>query len=423
MDIALADGNNFYASCERVFNPGLWGKPVVVLSNNDGNVVARSEEAKALGIEMGAPAHECRKLFEDQGVAVFSSNYALYADMSWRFIETLSRLAAQIEPYSIDEAFFVCRPSAGQTLTEHAHEVRRTVRQWTGIPVGIGIGATKTLAKLANRTAKKTPEANGALDLSTLDLEALLEATETGKVWGIGPQRAALLKRYGIENARQLRDADDRFIQKMLTVVGYRTVLELRGIPCIEFPDPAPARKTFICSRAFGRPVESLEELKEAVALHASRAGEKLRREGLAAGSLEVFIGTNHYREGPSYSASKSVRLGVATSYTPHLTAAAQELAERLYRPGYRYHKAGVTVRRLEKQDEVQLPLFSAVPDLEREQAVMETMDGLNRDMGRGTLRCASTGLVRSWEMRRQHLSPPYTTDWEALPKAAVDEG
>jgi DNA polymerase V len=296
------------------------------------------------------------------------------------------------------------------------------VKQWTGIPVGIGIAPTKTLAKLANKIAKKTPGLDGALDLSTVDLDAILEATETEKIWGIGPARAQTLRDHGIENARQLRDAEDRFVKKYLTVVGYRTVLELRGIPCIRFEEPTPARKTFCCSQSFGKPVETLQELKEAVAFHAARAGEKLRKAGLAAGHIDVFIGTNGFREDePRYSGSRGVRLGVATNYTPHLTAAAHRLVEQLYRPGYRYHRAGVFVSRIEKQDEVQLPLLSAVPDLELEQERMEAIDRINRELGSDTLRLAATGLVRSWEMRREHLSQPYTTDWDAIPTAEVD--
>lgn len=422
--VALADCDAFYCSAEGVFNPKLAGVPTVCLSNNDGNVIARSPEAKKLGIEMGAPAHECERLFREKGVQVFSSNYPLYSDMSWRVMGTLAQFTDDLQVYSIDEAFFACRPDAGQSLTDYAQRVRGTVKRWTGIPIGVGVGSTKTLAKLANKAAKKAPKHEGVLDLSTLDLEALLEDTECGKIWNIGPARAEALKRCGVENARQLRDMDDGAARKLLSVVGYRTVLELRGIPCIEFTDAPPERRSFICSRAFGRPVESLGELKEAVALHASRAGEKLRREGLAAGHIEVWVSTNSFRpDEPSYSGSRGVRLGVATAYTPHLVAAATRLVERLYRDGYRYHRAGVTVSRIERQGEQQLPLLSAVPDLEREQAAMEAVDNLNRSKGRETVRVAASGWVRSWEMRREHLSPEWTTSWEALPSAEVDDG
>ena len=308
MVTALVDGNNFYCSCERVFNPDLDGLPVVVLSNNDGNVVARSQEAKDLGIEMGAPAHECQNLFLEKGVRVFISNYALYADMSHRMMETLSRFTPNLEVYSIDEAFLACVPQTSQTLTQYAQEIRRTVRQWVGVPVGVGIWPTKTLAKLANRTAKKSPELDGACDLGTLDLEELLESTETEKIWGIGPARAETLKRCGVENARQLRDMDDGAARKLLSITGLRTVLELRGIPCIEFTVAPPTRRSFICSRSFGCPVTSLLELQEAVSLHASRAGEKLRREGLVAGHLEVWISSNPFKgDEPQYSGSRGV--------------------------------------------------------------------------------------------------------------------
>jgi DNA polymerase V len=399
-----------------VFDAELAGRPVVVLSNNDGNIIARSPEAKEIGVEMGAPAHELKDFFREKGVHVFSSNYSLYADMSWRVMGTLAQFSDDLQVYSIDEAFFRCRPTERESLTEYGHRVRRTVKRWTGIPIGVGIGATKTLAKLGNKAAKKDSKYDGVLDLATLDLDALLDDTLCEKIWGIGPARAQKLKKCGIENARQLRDMDDGAAKKLLGVLGLRTCYELRGIPCIEFTNPTPARKTFICSRAFGRPVESLKELKEAISMHAARAGEKLRRDDLAAGYIEVFVSTNPFGQGPMYSASRGVRLGVATSFTPHLILAAEKLVERIYKTGFKYHKSGVVVSRIERQGEQQLPLFSAVPDLEREAAEMEARDRNKRAGG-------DTGLVPSWEMRREHLSPAWTTDWDTLPEAVVDEG
>jgi DNA polymerase V len=370
---------------------------------------------------MGAAAHMSRGLFREKGVTVRSSNYPLYGDMSRRVMWTLAGFTPRLEVYSIDEAFLTCRPEGGQTLTEYGGEIRETVRRWTDLPVGVGIGPTKTLAKLANRAAKKEPGLNGVLDLDTLDLDELLEATELEKIWGIGPRRAETLKRYGVHNARQLRDADDGFVMKVLTVVGYRTVLELRGIPCIESNHDSPSR-TFLCSQSFGRPVEKLEELKEAVALHAARAGEKLRREGLSAGYIEVFIRTSRYGKGPMHSARRGRRLGVATANVPHLCSAAHEILKRIYRPGIPYHHAGVSVGRLEKRDEIQLPLLSALPDLEREQAILEARGGMDEGADPAVLSLGSTRPARSWEMRQEFLSPPYTTDWGHLPTAEADD-
>lgn len=295
---ALVDCNNFYASCERVFNPRLIGRPVVVLSNNDGCVVARSNEAKALGIGMGVPEFKVRELIQRHDVAVLSSNYALYGDLSRRVMDTLRGLASQVEIYSIDEAFLDVSGFGGRL--EHARQMRQTVRQWTGIPVSVGIGPSKVLAKVANKLAKKTPGAEGVYDLC--DEAARREALErfpVADVWGIGPAHAKLLLGHGCETAADLRDADERWIKKRLGVVGVRMVHELRGISCLPLERCPPAKKNIACTRSFGRYVETLAEMREAVASYAARAAVKLRRQGSCAGLLTVFLMTNNFRPGP----------------------------------------------------------------------------------------------------------------------------
>jgi DNA polymerase V len=397
---------------------------VVVLSNFDGCVVARSEEAKALGIEMGTPVFEQEEFFRRHGVAIFSSNYALYADMSRRVMETLSRFTPRMEVYSIDESFLALDGMEAPERSGHARSIRSTVRQWTGIPVSVGIGPTKTLAKLANSTVKKTPGMEGVFDLGECpSVEEMLERTDVEKVWGIGPERAALLRRNGIETALHLRDAPDRWVQKHLTVVGFRTVLELRGIPCLPLEAAPPPRKTVTCSRSFGRTVERLAELREAVAFHVSRAAEKLRAEGLAASRLEVFIHTSQFSDAPRYAASHTVRLALATHYTPRLVAAAHRVLERIYRPGYAYKRAGITLTHLVPEAQIQLSLFESREGADKERRAMAAVDAINRKMGGETVRLASSGFRRGWSMRQERRSNRCSTHWEEILKVETDGG
>jgi DNA polymerase V len=296
--IALVDCNNFYASCERVFNPKLRNKPVVVLSNNDGCVVARSDEAKALGIPGGIPAFKIDHLLRSGEVFACSSNYALYGDMSRRVMETLLHFTPGIEVYSIDEAFLNLSGFARGSLADYGRLIRRTVIRWTGIPVSIGIAETKALAKIANRLAKKSPKAEGVLDLTaSLYQEKALAVTDVEDVWGIGRRYAKFLKKHGIETALDLRNAEDSWVKKHLSVVGLRLVKELRGVPCISLEVDLPAKKEICVSRSFGKPVTSVWEMREAVAMYATRAGEKLRMECSAAGVIMVFMMTNRFRE------------------------------------------------------------------------------------------------------------------------------
>lgn len=409
----LVDCNNFYVSCERVFRPALWTRPVVVLSNNDGNVVALSNEVKELGLPFGAPFFKVKELISGNRVAVFSSNYTLYGDMSRRVMECLARFAPEMEIYSIDEAFL--SPGVMGDPVEYGRMIRDTVKQWTGIPVSIGVAPTKTLAKLASRVGKKEPW--GVCDL--IDggrIDRVLDATDVGDVWGVGHQYRQLLYRNGIHTARQLRDAPDKWVRRNMTIMGLRTVRELRCEPCIPLDElPAP-KKGIVSSRSFGSPVESLEELRESVAAYVSRAAEKLRAQKSVAGSVTVFISTNRFKEhDPQYSTGISCRLPVPSSYTPRLMEVAGRLLARIYRQGYRYKKAGVMLYEIMPEGDAQLDLFSRFHDTDRTRNLMRAVDGINRHMGRGTLHFAAEGIIRPWQMRREFLSARYTTNWNEI--------
>jgi len=415
---ALADCNNFYASCERVFDPSLAGRPIVVLSNNDGCIIARSAEAKALGIGMGLPFFQYEKALLRHGVAVFSSNYALYGDMSARVMSTLGRFTPNLETYSIDEAFLDLSGLPGD-LTAYAARIRETVLRWTGIPVSIGLGPTKTLAKLANRLAKDAPGHNGVLDLTgPRDREAFLARVAVGDIWGIGRRHAARLDRYGVRTALQFSRLSRDFVQKHLTVTGLHTLLELQGVPCIDLETAPTPKKSIISSRSFGRPVTTGTDMREAVAWHITRATEKLRRQKSLAGTILVSMQTNRFLTGePQHEASDSLTLPMPSAYTPELLAAGLSLADRLIRPGYRYKKVGVMLLGLEAEDTVQGSLLAPPEaDSSRRRALMDGIDRINAKWGRETVRPAATGLARPWGMRQARRSPRYTTCWAELP-------
>lgn len=413
---ALVDCNNFYASCERVFNPKLNGKPIVVLSNNDGCVVARSNEAKALGIGMGVPEFQIRSVLRTHRVQVFSSNYTLYGDLSQRIMETLEQFSPHIEVYSIDEAFLSLLGFARRDLTEYGRQIRRTVKQWTGIPVSVGMAETKTLAKIANRIAKRNPDMGGVCDLLACpDREALLEGVAVEDVWGIGPNYARLLNQHGLTTALQLRQADDQWIRKHLGIVGVRLVYELRGHSCLDL-DECPAPKQGItCSRAFGRSVCTLADMEEAVSSYVSRAAEKLRGEGLAATVLTVFLMTNAFTDEPQYRNSVTCSLLVGTDTTSELIRVALKGLRSIYRDGYRYKKAGVMCTALVSASQVQPDLFDH-QDRPRSKRLMAALDAVNDRWGAGTLEYASSGLTKTWKTQFHRRSPAYTTDWNELP-------
>jgi DNA polymerase V len=417
---ALVDCNNFYASCERVFAPRLVGRPVVVLSNNDGCVIARSAEAKAVGIPMGRPAFQCRELFRRHGVAVFSSNYALYGDMSARVMATLARFSPAMEIYSIDEAFLDLAGLPGSAEGQ-ARAIRETVPRWTGIPVSVGIGPTKTLAKLANRAAKKRPECGGVLDFAACsDPDALLAATPVEDVWGIGRRHAAMLAGHGVTTALAFRELPRDFVQKRMTVQGLHTLLELRGQPCIALEKAPPPARSLMVSRSFGRPVTALNELAEAVAEYATRAAARLRARGLVAAGVETYLQTYADATGrPPYANAAFAAPQTATAHTGELIAAATKALETIFRPGFRYKKAGVILLGLEPAGCRQLSLLAAPPETSaRSRRLMAALDAVNAKWGQGALAPAACGLAKPWAMRQARRSPRYTTVWDELPVA-----
>ncbi|MBA3597735.1 MAG: Y-family DNA polymerase [Methylibium sp.] len=419
---ALVDVNSFYCSCERVFDVRLQDVPVVVLSNNDGCVIARTSEAKALGIKMGEPWFKVRDMAQRGGVKAYSSNYALYADMSQRCMTVLSQFASSVEVYSIDESFLALDGHDPARLASLGGEIRARVLQWTGLPVGVGIASTKTLAKFANHLAKKHPAFTPAgvcnlIDVPPARLDKLLAATSTEDIWGVGRRLSARLAAQGIEDALALRDAPADQIRTRYSVVLERTILEMRGVSCLALEEVMPDRKEIVVSRSFGRPVVELHELREAVASYATRASEKLRRQAGAAGGVSVFLHTNLFNDDPRYSASTAVQLVEPSADMRELVGAACAALQRLFRPGYRYAKAGVMLLDLAPAAIRQETLWS--PSLSRDPAaLMRAVDGINKRMGRGTLRTAAAGQRRAWSMRRQRLSPCYTTRWQDVPMA-----
>lgn len=423
--IALVDVNNFYVSCEKLFRPELEGKPVVVLSNNDGCVVSRSNEAKALGIRMAAPWHHYRTLAGQHDVVVFSSNYALYADLSRRVVEVLGQFAApaDLEVYSIDESFL--------DLTKHPHTdasawgqaIRQRVRQWCGLPVCVGIGPSKTLAKLANFVAKTQPAWQGVCDFTSLPPQrqaALLAAIEVGEVWGIGRRLVSQLAEFGVHTAAQLRDADAASLRARFSVVVERTVRELRGEACLEVEEQPAAKAQIQSARSFAEPFRELAPLLESTRAHVVRAVEKLRVEGALAGRIEVFIETNRFSPDElQHHPVASENLPAATDDVLRLVGVATRLVRAMHRDRFRYQKVGVRLLDLSPRGGRQATLFDDAPvhDARRER-LGEMLDAAAKRWGRGTVAPGTAGLAgeRVWHMRRSALSPAYTTRWADLP-------
>ena len=419
---ALVDCNNFYASCEKLFAPRLKNRPVVVLSNNDGCVVARSAEVKALGIPMGVPWFKIKDDARRHGIVAMSSNYALYADMSNRVVEVLSAFSPNIEVYSIDESFLELSGFGNLPggLAMYGAEMRQRIADWLGLAVCVGIAPTKTLAKLANHCAKKNlAGADGVCDFTPLhpdDLTQLFDRIDVGEVWGIGRKINARLAAMGINTVRQLRDADAETLRSRFSVVVERTVRELRGLSCIDLQEVTPDKQQIISSRSFGQLIHDRVDLEEAVASYMAKAAEKLRAQDSLAGAVQVYIRTNIFKpETPQYQRAVTVPLPDATADTRVLTAWALRVLRRIYRTGYGYHKAGVMLAGIVPRLSQQYSLFNA--GAPRADALMRVMDGINQRYGRGSLRLAAEGIEQDWRMRRGNLSPGYTTDWRGLPK------
>ena len=417
--IALVDVNNFYVSAERAFNPKLEDVPVVVLSNNDGCAVARSAEVKALGVKMGEPWFRMKDLAKRHGIVALSSNYALYADMSNRVMNVLHDFSPRQEVYSIDECFLDMEGMPGD-LTETGQVIRRRIKQWVGLPVCVGIASTKTLAKLANHVAKKRPQYEGVCNFKMMPaarIDEILSSIEVGEVWGIGRKLTAHLQAGGIHTVKQLRDFDVSRLRKRFGVVMERTVRELRGEPCLEIVDVTPAKQQIISSRSFGRYVTDLKELEEATSTYMSRAAIKLRRQHSVAATAYVYIRTNPHKEGePQYSPGMMVALPQATNDTRELVEAVLICLRRIYRPEYRYQKAGVMLSDIFSDQVHQGDLFATQTTSPKDIKLMSTLDQINIKMGKSTIKLASDGIGQPWKMKTGNKSPAYTTQWNELP-------
>ncbi|ORE89445.1 UMUC domain-containing protein DNA-repair protein [Oceanococcus atlanticus] len=414
--IALVDVNNFYASCETVFNPKLRGKPVVVLSNNDGCVVARSAEAKALNIKMAQPWHQVDPTVQRQ-TAVFSSNYTLYADISNRVMTILGDMAPSQEVYSIDESFLEL--TGIRELRQHAHAIRQRVSQWTGLTVCVGVGTTKTRAKLANYVAKKSPEHAGVFNLETLsaiDQSALLAKIPVGDVWGIGFRTERRLVQMGIRTAADLRRSRPKQLRQQFGVVAERIVAELNGEVCTELEISPPAKQQIRLSRSFGAAVSELPLLKEAMLAFVSIAAEKLRRQNSFTSTLQVFVCTNVFRpDKPQHSTGFTLKLPYAMDDTAMLAKFAVRALEHLYKPGYEYKKAGVNLMSLSPRGNAQLELFTNDRIAKRGDQLSTAMDNINRRFGRESICLGRLSGPRPWSMNQTRLSPAYTTNMNQL--------
>ena len=411
---ALVDCNNFYASCERVFDPSLKDRPIVVLSNNDGCIVARSNEVKALGIPMGVPFFEQKAIIKKHNVAAFSSNYQLYGDMSQRVMDSLRLFAPDMEVYSIDEAFLRLDHLHPRNLYEYCKTIRAKVMQWTGIPVSIGIGPSKVLAKVANRIAKKQTD-NGVFDIRSQEVQdKILRTLDVEKIWGIARRWAERLNRIGIHKASELRDASPTVIRKHLSVVGERLVRELRGHSCIDLEDIQP-RKNIMSSKSFGALLTEKKPMEEALSNYAARACEKLRKQNSRAQAVYVFVQTNGFRKtDKQYSNAFTCTLTIPTSDTRLIIRAAKICLDRIYKPGYRYKKTGIMLLDLIPASLEQKHLFVDSDHRPGDQ-LMDVVDRINRDHGPDTLFFGAQGVNREWKMRCGLRSPRYTTQWEEL--------
>lgn len=415
---AICDANNFYCSCEKSFEPALQGRPVVVLSNNDGCVVARSPEAKALGIKMGDPVFRLQDIIRRHRVVVRSSNYPLYGDMSARFMAILGEFTPRLEVYSIDEAFLDLSGFRHLDLVAYGREMRQRVLRSLGLPICVGIAPTKTLAKAANWVAKKdrAPAEQGVLYTPDRESQtALLAQVPVEEVWGVGPRLTPRLHALGLRTALQLRDADPRVIRRRFGVVLERTVRELQGLSCLALEEVASPRQQIVVSRSFGRPVEELGVLTSAVVQYASRAAEKLRAQDSAAARMTVFIETNSFDERePQYSRAATVGLSPATQDSRMIIRAAVGALRSIFRRGFRFKRAGVMLLELSPARTAQGELFEA-DDKARGKALMDAIDSINKRYGRDSIVFGSKGLHRHWRSRSQQLSPAYTTRWSDL--------
>ena len=411
---ALVDCNNFYVSCERIFNPKLIGRPIVVLSNNDGCIITRSAEAKALGIKMGEPYFKAKQIIQRNNVKVFSSNYTLYGDISQRVMETLSRFSPNVEIYSIDEAFLGFDGFKNYELNTYCRYMREKIKKWVGIPVSIGLSKTKTLAKVANYLAKKNFNYQGVCILKNKSsIDRALREMEINDVWGIGNRSSIFLKRYNIRTAKDFTLLDRQWIRKNMGVVGEKIYFELQGVSCLDL-ELIPSNKKSCCvSRSFSRPVEKLNDLEESISNYGTRVAEKIRDEKLVTQSMSVFVLTNHFnKKEKQYSNSIKLQLPFPTNNSIKIVKRALEGIRLIYRNGYRYKKSGIILYELNKASQIRDLL-----DIDRDQSssMMRTIDQINYRYGNSTIKLASEGIEKKWAMKREKVSPCYTTCFDEL--------
>jgi len=412
---ALVDCNNFYASCERVFNPKLEGKPIVVLSNNDGCIIARSNEAKALGIPMGAPFFKYKQLINRNKVHVFSSNYTFYGDMSARVMTSLRSLVGEIEIYSIDEAFLDISSFAYCDLGDTAKEIKTLIKQWTGIPVSIGIGSSKTLAKIANRQAKKDSLDN-VFDIRNPDVKkSVLQELPVEEIWGISTRWGRRLRKIGIETAQDLVEANPRYVKKTISIVGERIHYELNGVSCIGIEE-VKNKKNIISSKSFGKKVSQVQELEEAVSNYTARACEKLRLQNSRAQGLYVFLRTSpHIDKERQYSNGMSVHFSIPTSNTSKIIKEGKRLTNKLFLPGYEYQKVGVMLMNISDAKNEQSS-FLDKENYNKSDNIMKSLDVVNKQFGSGSLILGAQGIQKNWRMKADRKSGAYTTNLKDLP-------
>ena len=415
--IALVDCNSFYVSCERLFNPKIKNVPVVVLSNNDGCVISRSTEAKKLGIKMGEPYFKVKELVRKNNVQIFSSNYSLYGDLSRRVMKVLKGFSDKIEIYSIDEAFIDLSHIKDENIEDYGKRIRERVLKWTGIPTSVGISFTKTLSKVANHVAKKNK--TGVIFLKD-NIDDVLKNFDISDIWGVGRQLSKLYIKNGINNAYKLKNISNSWVKKSTNVLGAKTVMELRGIPCINLETEETKRKSCCVSRSFGRKVESLNKLKESITTHCLNAAEKIRNDNQTTRSITVFIRTSPFDKNRKYySNSLTIDLPVATNNSLELVKVAIEGLKKIYKYGYFYQKAGVILSKLSEAGEKNLNLLTPILE-NKSQTLMKAIDVTNAKYGRNVISVAQAGINNSWKMRREHSSKIDTASFDSLPKISI---
>ena len=415
--IALIDCNSFYVSCERLFNPKIKNVPVVVLSNNDGCVISRSTEAKKIGIKMGEPYFKVKELVKKNNVQIFSSNYSLYGDLSRRVMKVLKGFSDKIEIYSIDEAFIDLSHIKDENIEDYGKKIRERVLKWTGIPTSVGISCTKTLSKVANHVAKKNK--TGVIFLKD-NIDDVLKNFDISDIWGVGRQLSRLYIKNGINNAYKLKNISNSWVKKSTNVLGAKTVMELRGISCINLETEETKRKSCCVSRSFGRKVESLDKLKESITTHCLNAAEKIRNDKQTTRSITVFIRTSPFDKNRKYySNSLTIDLPVATNNSLELVKVAIEGLKKIYKYGYFYQKAGVILSKLSEAGEKNLNLLTPILE-NKSQTLMKAIDVTNAKYGRNVISVAQAGINNSWKMRREHSSKIDTASFDSLPKISI---